>query len=239
MPPQSILARLATAALLAFGASAQTSGSGQTYLQEGFENGIGRGIHSLCGGCRHHRYPVVTTEQAVEGSHSLRLEYARNRTEISTVRLPLNKPLHISWALFIPDDFSPRHRGTVAQVIGWQEPCFGGGNYHLRLDNGHWGLNIRNLEVANGDRVLKQPVLRGAWTRFQIDARLSSGNDGYFRLSISDADGTSEYRFLENTKTYIECPLGPYFKAGLYGDFEDGSYLYVDDLKVIVKDDDN
>jgi hypothetical protein len=82
-------------------------------------------------------------------------------------------------------------------------------------------------------------VLRGAWTRFQVDARLSTGNDGYFKLSISDASGTSEYRFLDSTKTYIECPLGPYFKAGLYGDFEDGSYLYLDDLTVIMTDDDN
>ncbi|MCP8690018.1 heparin lyase I family protein [Marinobacterium sedimentorum] len=236
---KTILAGLATAALLAFGGTTQALSGEHRFLQEGFEDGIGSGIHSLCGGCRHNRYPVVSTEQAAEGTHSLRLEYARNRTEISSVRLPLNKPLHISWALFIPDGFSPRHRGTVAQVIGWQEPCFGGGNYHLRLDNGHWGLNIRNLQVANGDRVLKKPVLRGAWTRFQIDALLSTGNDGFFTLSISDANGTSEYRLLENTKTYIECPLGPYFKAGLYGDFEDGSYLYLDDLKVTVKDDDN
>jgi len=205
-------------------------------LHEGFEGAPGRGIHSLCGGCRHDGRPEISREQAYAGRQSLKVVYAQNRTEIATVRLPTDRDLHIGWALFIPPEFDLQRSGTLAQLIGWQQPCFGGGNYHIRLEQGAWGLNIRNLGLAQSDRVFEKPVLRGGWTRFDIDARFSRGDDGYFNLSISDAGGRRDYRILSATRTYIDCPLGPYFKAGLYGDFAAGSYLYLDDLKVTAKD---
>ncbi|NVK40754.1 MAG: heparin lyase I family protein [Oceanospirillaceae bacterium] len=222
-----------------FFCSQEVAAATKNILTEDFESSPGPGIRSLCGGCQHNGRATLSQDQASSGHQSLKIVYALNRTEISTVRLPTDKDLHIGWSLYIPREFDLQRSGTVAQLIGWQQPCFGGGNYHVRLENGSWGFNIRNIGHVDQDRVLDKDVQPGGWTHFTISARISRRSDGYLNLRISDTTGSRSYRLLSDTKTFIDCPLGPYFKAGLYGDFAPGSYLYLDDLKVTVKDENN
>jgi hypothetical protein len=190
-------------------------------------------FNSLCGGCIHDGKGKIKISHvnAREGKQSLSIQLHKGRTEVATRRLPLKEDLLIKWSIFIPNDFDTNHSTTISQFIGWQAPCFDGGNFHIRIDGGRWSVWMRNLGKSTRDIVLNKSVDKGQWTDLIVNANFER-EDGYFELAIKDTKSLQRFTLINSGQSFIDCSLGPYIKFGLYGDHIEGSEIKLDRVSV-------
>lgn len=146
---------------------------------------------------------------------SITIKHEKPRTEVATYRIHKNRDIEISWEMKLRDLKSDAD-ATVMQVIGWQKECFTGGNYHLRVNRGNWEIWVRNIDGNSRDLILPKVVKENVWIKFKINTKLSP-NEGYFKLYINDEDSSFDKSIIKNSRTYIDCKLGPYLKWGAYG----------------------
>lgn len=190
-------------------------------------------FNSLCGGCLHDGKDKIkiSNVNVREGKHSLSIQLHKGRTELATKRFPTAKDLIIKWSLFVPADFDTSSSATVTQFIGWQAPCFNGGNFHIRIEAGRWSVWMRNLGESTRDIVLNKLVEKGQWTDLIVNAKFTKGK-GYFELTIKDTDSVQQFPLITDGQSFIDCPLGPYIKFGLYGNNAEGNKIYLDRVSV-------
>lgn len=203
-------------------------------FHENFENELfPANFNSICGGCSHDGVNSVslTNKEVRDGKNSLTITQHKGRTELATRRFPTNKDLIIKWSLFVPVDFDKHYSATVAQFIGWQPPCFNGGNFHIRIEDGHWSVWMRNLGETTRDILLNKLVGKGQWTDLIVKAKFTK-EKGYFELAIKDTDSFQQFTLINRGQSFIDCPLGPYIKFGLYGQDGEGNKIKLDRVSV-------
>ena len=151
-------------------------------------------------------------------------------------RAPLGKERWYGVKLMIPDGGKG---GIITQWHRWQS-CManntckwakgnpmalnGGtsGNYVLKYSYG--GANNRKNESIEMDR--KCSIDAGKWVQWVLHAKWSKGSDGFLVLycngsKLLDIKGAN----------WLDLPIGPYFKAGIYtGDPRGARTVYVDDF---------
>lgn len=145
------------------------------------------------------------------------------RSEVATFRILKDRNVQISWRLKL-DHPGDEIETTVSQIIGWQDSCFDGGNYHIRKNGDYWQVWIRNLGNSTRDILLNKEIVYGEWVRFNVIANFSY-TDGNFLLSIKDSESFEVYDLIKHGQSYVNCDLGPYLKFGSYS--SDSSNLKV------------
>jgi hypothetical protein len=185
------------------------------------------------------RFPVesggqgeIVTSPVRAGRYAARYVMTGNgRSESAGARVPVGQDMWAGWSLNIPEDFPSDASGTVSQFIGYQPPCHTGGNFHLKVRDDQWGTWLRHRgERGNStDTYDLGPVRKGEWSDILVHARWTSGDDGFFELYV---DGELLQR--ETGPTFVDCPQGPYFKAGIYAGAPAGTTVYMDEYRMQV-----
>ncbi|WP_028293927.1 hypothetical protein [Oceanobacter kriegii] len=187
-------------------------------------SGALRGIKELCCGGAH-----KDESRADLTRNGLVLESYLGRTELVTERLPLLDDINIRF------DFSIDHlveRSSIFQIIYYQPPCFNQGNYQLVSDNGGLSFIARNLYGASDSEYYLSDYEEGVEYTLKVSASFSIV-DGYFNLKLSSGDEVLfDKSLVESGSTGVDCPLGPYVKAGPYGNIKDGAVMTVHGLEV-------
>ncbi|QHI69160.1 heparin lyase I family protein [Tichowtungia aerotolerans] len=177
--------------------------------------------------------PAVVASPVRSGFFSGHYVMLDGRTESAAQRIPLETEIWAGWSLFIPQSLPDAETGTVSQFIGYQPPDFEGGNYHVKISGGSWGVWMRNIGANSADVLGLRPVQKEEWTDLFVHARFSYTN-GFFTLYIRDSEGEQRFDLIESGQTFVDAPLGPYFKAGLYAGFSEGSDIFVDEYRVCI-----
>ncbi|MFT5813599.1 MAG: hypothetical protein ACI9VT_001352 [Psychroserpens sp.] len=207
---------------------------GTLLFHEGFEKKtFSENFNSICGGCIHNGKDKIalTYKDARDGIRSLSITQHKGRTELATKRFPLAQDLIIKWSLFVPLDFDTSSSATVTQFIGWQAPCFNGGNFHIRIEQGRWSVWMRNIGKSSKDIILNKFVDKGNWTDLIVKAKFTQ-SVGYFELAIKDTSSFQHFMLINSGQSFINCTLGPYIKFGLYGENGEGNRIKLDKISV-------
>jgi hypothetical protein len=162
--------------------------------------------------------------------NSLLLKHKYPRSEIASYRLLQQHDIKISWKIRL-NSLAKNVNSTVSQVIGWQKDCFGGGNYHIRSNNGNWQVWMRNLGENTRDIILNKPIKYDEWTEIAIFSNFDDTN-GYFTLAIKDSSSFNVFELIEGGPSFVSCELGPYLKFGGYTSHKSNLNVEVKDIKV-------
>jgi len=196
-----------------------------------FENKNFSGWRSGCGKCSfylgHRQY--VRKDLSLKNGFSGVYVGGHDRNESASAFLPLDKDLVIKWSLYFAEGFDSESFGTVSQLIGWQPNCFQGGLFHLRFEKGSWGYWLRNTPSGH-DFKSEIKIAKAVWIDFVVKAKFTNSDNGYIKLKINQEGKEYNFNIIQGGATYKDCPRGPYFKAGLYGNFKGKDVLYVDNI---------
>ncbi len=194
-----------------------------------FDGGLKtKGVKICCGGS--HANNNMVTLLPVENVLGPALQFRSflGRTELATDRLPLNKDLIFSWSLFVSQS---SESFVISQIIGWQPPCFFGGNYQFIIDGSALYIAVKNIEGVDPAPMLLRNIEMGEWFNIKVAAMFSEAS-GYFIVTVGNDTVTTTFNVIEKGKrTFIDCPLGPYFKAGIYGEAK-GVSVYLNELEI-------
>lgn len=189
-------------------------------------NNLSHYFRSLCSNC--------TQDEKIyeynEDDHSIIINHVYPRSELATYRLLTESDIRVSWKLKISTG-SDQVNSTVSQIIGWQNQCFGGGNYHIRIIDHKWYIWMRNIGENERDLFLNRPVIYDEWIEFTVFGKFDEEN-GYLSLSIKDSQSFEVFELVPSGQTYISCNLGPYLKFGSYAKVPSDLTVGVKDIKI-------
>lgn len=168
----------------------------------------------------------IVTSPVREGRYAAKYTATGARSESKTGRFKRDTEYWFGWSIYVPPEFSNTSSQTVSQLAGYQPPCHTGANLHVKIRNGQWGLWKRHMGTVTGDVYNLAPVRKGRWTDLVVHAKFTPRSDGFLRFWV---DGQKVHDVAGST--FVNCPHGPYFKAGLYAGAPRGAFLFVDEFR--------
>lgn len=153
----------------------------------------------------------------------------RERVEKIQDKSPaLGKDLWVAWSVYLPANFPRQGRRMYTKIGQWHLPKHHGKgqgpNVLFEVSDECLQLTVKDPRVADIDPmhpapnmfnkcIVSRKMILGHWTRYMVNAKWSTGVDGYLRVFVN---GTLTWSYQGQT---VNVPVRPYFRYGLYRSF--------------------
>ena len=185
-------------------------------LQGCTEAGADFYIKNKCSGCLEDN----SFKEVVFEENKIFFNMLGRRSEIATNRFDMDEEIEVSFDVEFGRGFDSNVKVVIAQLIDWQRGCFEGGNFQIQVVDGllflvarNWG-ETRELYIKPQDLGLNKLDEEKLSVRIEF---LPSQEEGFLTVSFTNDDVTKTYKLISDARTHVNCPLGPYFKTGIYG----------------------
>ncbi|MGL4610131.1 MAG: heparin lyase I family protein, partial [Trueperaceae bacterium] len=177
----------------------------------------------------------IVTSPVAQGTKAFKWVHKDGRTESASAYYSLNQDLWFSWKLWVPSDFNDAFDGktsqglSVSQLHGFSSQCSDNEPIGmLRVADGQFFWWLKYMGTVEGIHDDLGSVPKEQWINLLVNAKFTSGSDGYFRFWIN-----GEQKLDLKGSTWTCSANGPYFKMGTYAHgYSDGDYILGDDIRV-------
>lgn len=140
----------------------------------------------------------------------------------------LGKDIWVAWSVYLPANFPRQGRKMYSKVGQWHLPKFQGmgqgPNLLFEVSDQCLKLTAKDSRVADTDPMRPAPnifskcivarkAILGHWTRYMVNAKWSTGPDGYIKVFVN---GVQKWAYKGQT---VNVAVRPYFRYGIYRSF--------------------